>query len=105
MSDILTPAFLTGSHAYGTPTEKSDIDLVVLASQETIAKLEELLGIDSDYGDGVGNLLIGKLNLILVGPELYEAWDKGTQLLIGQAPVTRKRAVEVLTAFRRAIDG
>lgn len=33
-------AFITGSHAYGTPREDSDIDLVVLVEDEsTLAAL------------------------------------------------------------------
>lgn len=104
MSD--TPAFLTGSHAYGTPTDKSDVDLVVCASQETIDRLMDLVGVPSDYGTGSGTLRIEDLNLILVSPELYEAWRRGTELLVAQAPVTRERAVEVISAFlKAAIDG
>ena len=40
-------AFLTGSQAYGTATEFSDIDLVVRMGREEIKQLIELSGTDS----------------------------------------------------------
>ena len=65
-------AFLTGSQIYGTPTEKSDIDLVVLMDDEDRMTLHSLVG-DSEevvparqdfngYGVGSLNLKFGRLN-------------------------------------------
>ncbi len=54
-------AFITGSHAYGEPTEKSDIDLVVLVGEDDQSILAE-----SDDNEGIGSIHYSRLNLILV---------------------------------------
>lgn len=95
-------AFLTGSRAYGWPTDKSDIDLVVLVDQRTFGILVDLLGDPDPHGKSGGNdvsasLRVGKLNLILHTSEnAFDAWQEGTDELIARSPVTREEAVEVL---------
>jgi predicted nucleotidyltransferase len=75
-------AFMTGSHVYGTPTEKSDIDLVVLMDPQELDRLRVM----SDYGedrdsyvmarDGA-SLRFGSLNLIVVTTqEQFDAWAR-----------------------------
>jgi len=95
-------AFLTGSRRYGTPTDKSDIDLVVLTSASTILdllKFTENVKEDAcdNYGAGTAQLKFGKLNLILVSETCdFDIWLNGTRQLAGKAkkkPVTRKQAV------------
>lgn len=65
-----TPAFVTGSHIYGSPKPESDVDLVVLCSQKTKEKLLELSG-------GKYPIRFGNLNIIAAGSEEeYKAWYK-----------------------------
>lgn len=62
-------SFLTGSHVYGVPTSDSDIDLVVLVSEEDRTKL--ILCSDT----GKIPCKFGVLNLILVtSEEELKAW-------------------------------
>ena len=43
----------------------------------------------------------GKLNLIVcTEPLIYQAWKDGTEKLIAEKPVTRERAVEVISKLR-----
>lgn len=82
-------AFITGSHAYGSPNESSDIDLVVWAVGETRATLEA----------GGYPVRFGKLNLILISDEdQWDIWRLGTQALVKlskarKSPVSRDEAV------------
>lgn len=65
--------FITGSHAYGSPTEDSDIDLVVWAVGDTRAVLEA----------GGYPIRFGKLNLILVSDaDQWNIWRVGTKALV-----------------------
>lgn len=88
-----TVGFITGSHAYGTPHEDSDIDLVVLVDGDDsvlLCKYSE----DQKEGD-YHTFRYGKLNLILiVDPVRYETWAGGTEQLKLMKPVTREYAVE-----------
>ena len=101
-------AFITGSHAYGTPTEESDVDLVVPCSAKTALRLIELLETEAEetarYFTGRTPLVtfrFGRLQLILAAtPESYDVWKKGTQQLIKQAPVTRDEAVALFAKLR-----
>jgi nucleotidyltransferase-like protein len=102
-------AFITGSHAYGTPTEKSDIDLVVRVTKETRDRLIDLLAVeltsDNEYGDGVLQIKTGKLNLIFALTDAqFDAWKNSTQKLIMQAPVTREQAVTLIAAALAKTD-
>lgn len=88
-------AFITGSHAYGTPHEESDIDLVVLADGPTIEKLAEVLAFEmgSAVDDVDASIKLGKLNLIVCSTEeQWQAWHTGTEQLKARAPVTRDEA-------------
>lgn len=87
-------AILTGSQVYGTPTESSDIDMVVLVSHETLELLSSLL-IDDEKMPKKGNVnsdgelemtqltaRFGRLNLIAVTREEdWDAWRRGTDRL------------------------
>ena len=97
-------AVLTGSQIYGTPTEGSDVDLVVLADETTQVQLAELLGTLCIADPGSGrrgglSLRVGKLNLILTSrPQEVEDWRQGTYALEDRKPVTREEAVDHLRA-------
>ena len=68
-------AFITGSHAYGRPNSKSDIDLVVFADQSAAKKLREL-------SDSVKTVRFGNLNIILCFSENeFNAWKTTTDRL------------------------
>ena len=107
-------AFITGSRAYGTPREDSDIDLVVLTS---ISDMEKLVSIfcsgegpdgpsysETDHPTAV--LWIGKLNLLIVTDRGdFDVWVDGTRELKDRAlsrRVTRDEAVECFKARREA---
>jgi len=91
------PAFITGSHAYGTPRPDSDVDLVVFVGVNCCQKLCDLGQEGSRVlAEGDGKAFFGKLNLILVTDEKqFELWAKGTaelQLKALTKPVTRDEA-------------
>lgn len=90
------PAFITGSHAYGVPYHNSDVDLVILADQETVNVLYPIHRVDPNpmYEDS-RCLRFGKLNIIAVGDQAeYDLWKKCTDELIARKPVTKKEAIE-----------
>lgn len=97
--------FITGSHAYSTPHEKSDVDLVVRMDAGVCYQLGKLLGIskqaqnedDPDAEYNRTSLRIGNLNLIICETDAeYDYWKEGTELLIKQKPVTRDFAIKFL---------
>jgi len=59
MSTHTVNAILTGSHAYGVPHEKSDIDLVVFMDPAQAAALATLLGVEIDRDGGYQTSLLG----------------------------------------------
>lgn len=90
--------FLTGSYAYGTPTSRSDIDLVVyLPDADTRTLLvEKFCGGDATVALKIGNKIDPPLNLIVCKTIAeYDKWWAGTQLCIAEKPITRARAIEI----------
>ena len=89
-----TLAFLTGSYAYGTPSPDSDIDMVLLCSDNDAAFLfanNETVG---------GTIRFGKLNVVVfTNKGNFERWRDVTATLVAQKPVTREFAIE---AFKNA---
>lgn len=82
-------AFMTGSRAYGTPTEQSDVDLVVLMPREAELALRGALELP-DYGP----IRCGKLNPIVCNSEAqFAGWRYATDALIQQAPQNRIAAI------------
>lgn len=78
-------AFLTGSQVYGTPTSKSDIDLVIFVDYVTKQRLIEL----SD--NKKMPCKFGKLNIIFTtNEEDYSVWLLGKKLCLDQKPVDRE---------------
>ncbi|KKK71910.1 hypothetical protein LCGC14_2909160, partial [marine sediment metagenome] len=73
-------AVLTGSQVYGTPTDASDVDLVVLCDEETQVRLAKLLTGEEPATPSSGprggiSVKAGNLNLILTSrPEEVELW-------------------------------
>ncbi len=86
--DISTRAFLTGSRAYGTPREDSDIDLCVLLSRDDYHTLKAALPEDAredmddgryDEEPGGMNIRFGQLNLLAFNDaDIYWAWQEST---------------------------
>jgi hypothetical protein len=96
---------VTGSHAYGTPREDSDIDLVVFVSP---ADMKKLIGLESGadaerYGSLAQVFLrFGNLNLICVDNDTdYDVWLKGTAALKARKPVTRDEAVVLFKQLQK----
>lgn len=86
-------AFLTGSRAYGTPREDSDIDLVILTDRQNAGELWAL------SKDGT-KLILDNVNVIaLTNPEQFELWRKGTEMLKESTPVSRDEAVAFLISM------
>ena len=87
-------SFITGSRVYGTPTEKSDIDLVVLMDKETRGTL-------GNASANEGFLRFNKLNIIAV-TDMHEYlvwWTCKEKCLevkekLGR-PLTREEAVDI----------
>lgn len=76
--------FLTGSRAYGIPTEHSDIDVVVLVDCNLAAQLRELDDSESII------CRFGKLNLVLCLTERqFDIWRDVTNELKQIAPVEK----------------
>lgn len=95
-------AFITGSRAYGTPTQKSDVDLVIRIDLGAYEVLKEFADRQVEGSDSEGefrSLIFGKLNLICCSSDKeWGEWRKGTAELRTKAPVTRDYAVDY---FRR----
>lgn len=99
-------AIVTGSRAYGTPTEKSDIDLVVLVTPAEVSLLLAAAGQQPDKGSGGravnASIRFGALNLLCVtDPVEYEMWCRGTRELKRAAPVSRTLAVKMFTLLEK----
>lgn len=87
-----TPAFITGSYAYGEPRHNSDIDLVFLCAKETSDLLWDVLGeIYSSNPSVDTSMRAGKVNMIycLTRAE-YDMWLRGTAELIAVKNLTGK---------------
>lgn len=100
-------AFLTGSHVYGKPTKKSDIDLVVRMDAKELLQLARAIGQDiseaEHYGHGSVSLRFGKLNLIVcVNDTSWSAWDAATKVEEEFGPRSREKTVE---SFRTIFEG
>lgn len=102
-------AFVTGSHAYGNPTEDSDIDLVIPGSVELHKYLKENI---TDDREAVRNessdpfaILTGGIDIIIASTkEEYEFWRDGTMALIEQRPVSRKYAIDYFYGMRQQLN-
>jgi predicted nucleotidyltransferase len=101
---VTTTAFLTGSHAYGTPRKGSDIDVVVRMDEDQAVALAGHLSTElreTHYPRASVRLKHGQLDIIAVcNDEEFEAWRRITDFLVSIAPVTRDQAVK---AFRSGL--
>lgn len=96
-------AFVTGSRAYGTKTEESDLDLAIFISIIDLQKLvafykEQGHQINHKYGVEKGaSFRFGNLNLLcFTEKNEFLAWQEATQTLSEQKPVTRDFAVNTI---------
>lgn len=123
----MTKAFLTGSRAYGVPSENSDVDLCVLVDEPTLAVLRGLAvrkeevaknGPDGrprslssrdraeDPGDSLYFGGASGLNLIChTNPHAFAAWRAATLTLAARRPVTREEAIREIKAQVKASIG
>lgn len=91
-------SYITGSRAYGTPTEESDYDLVIAVTTEE-ANLISQAGTSPNAC--YPSTHFGKLNLIIFRSDVpedmlrYYRWKQAHDTLMLEKPVTRERAVEV----------
>jgi len=103
-----TPAFITGSQKYGIPNDRSDVDLVVLLSENDLFQLLDLeddaMRKQNSYGDALLSLKFGRLNILCTtNVEDYNVWVEGTKELIAQKPVTRDTAVKCFSRRREEL--
>lgn len=101
-------AFLTGSQAYGIPTDKSDIDLVIDLKDDDLFRLASVVNYEElkiECYDGSDlNLQFGRLNLIVPGSRAkLLAWKRGTKALMKQVRVSGVGATreEARAEFKR----
>lgn len=102
-----TPAFLTGSRAYGNPREDSDVDLVVLVDEADDNSTLDVIHAQSEAPDGhydahgSYSLRYGKLNLIVcTTQEAFDQWRASTNTSLDRMmhlsrPLTREEAVAI----------
>lgn len=106
--------FITGSRAYGTPTEKSDIDLVVRVDSKTASLLRKMADSpfkecrvsSSDDPVSVFPVRFGKLNLILCETDAeFAVWAVGTEANkhANTVPRDRKEVKAVFDELRKMI--
>ena len=89
--------FLTGSRAYGTPREDSDIDICILDDTPD-KEFANLLWRMKD--EGHASCRFGKINFITTSDlETFSKWAEVTRQLIEKRPVSRSEAIQ---AFREA---
>ena len=97
-------AFMTGSHIYGTPTEDSDVDLVILMLPGDGLDFANLFQAEIERGKNNypgAQFTQGKLNIILCTDiEQFEIWEQGTRELQGRRPVAREEAKEHFAKLR-----
>lgn len=112
-------AFLTGSQVYGTPTEDSDVDLVIRCDDWTVQQLVELL-VQAEDGPmwypetEFVSVKVGRLNLLCcLTDTAYAAWRAGTAMCIKKTmpedptwfvpvkPLTREEAVAIFSERRQ----
>ena len=94
-------AFITGSHAYGKPTSRSDVDLVVRVSEANAAKLRKLAGVKEGQP-----IMFGKLNLVVCTDDTdFAIWKLGTNILREkEVPTGRLDAKEVFDELRGLLN-
>lgn len=102
ISDAKFRAFITGSHVYGRPGQKADLDAVPFVSREMKKFLKSLCDSPLEEnlrGYGSPHIRFGNLQLICcVTENQYKAWFETTRKLIKIKPVTRDFAVEQFKA-------
>lgn len=97
-------AFVTGSRVYGIPKENSDIDLVVLISDEDwehLAMASDDENSVNEYGTKNKSIRFGNLNLLVTTEQKdFDVWMKGTEELKARRPVERDEAVKLFSGLR-----
>lgn len=114
-SEDIKKAFITGSHAYGRPNRTSDLDLVILVSEEDLKILKkeadesnnwEHAGDYDAHAPQASCLRFGFLNLIVcTTQEQYDVWYKGTRRLKKKGPVKRSEACYLFAKLRALANG
>lgn len=92
--------FVTGSQAYGTPRPYSDIDVVILMSDDDLRRLREFYEktgnkeLDEYSHESGAAFVFGSLNLLcLTDKAEFNAWNQATKELVSKRPVTRDEAI------------
>lgn len=102
-------SFITGSYRYGTPTDKSDIDLVVYVDKGTQGLLEDYNENENEqeledcYGPRYAPVRFGRLNLILITDKKeFKIWERCSNDLERKKPVLREEAVRYINLHLHA---
>lgn len=96
-------SFITGSRAYGTPREDSDIDLVIRISEKDALMILDNCdepprnALIEHYGlSGLHCIRYGKLNVLMCTSDIYfDAWRMGTHLCAKKGQLSHDEAVEI----------
>lgn len=90
--------FLTGSRVYGTPTETSDLDVVIRCDPYVLAAIEALVGKSAaDYDHESISVQCGPVNLHLCPSDReYDRWKQGTRTCEVVAPTDRETAMKLM---------
>jgi Nucleotidyltransferase domain len=98
-------AIISGSRAYGTPTEESDVDLVVRCSPDAADALCALFDSgESRFYNGSAQVKVGKLNLLCTTDQAFATWVYGTAKLKAKRPVERAEACRLFKALREGLQ-
>lgn len=100
--------FVTGSQAYGYVHPDSDVDVVVLMEEdEDRQRLFDYVDRSKNVRTGVYNWRCGysvRLHdvnfLVCETTEEYDCWREGTEQCVSEAPIQRRRAVQVFDDHR-----
>lgn len=97
MSDEQRP-FITGSRAYGSPSDDSDLDIVIRCDRYVAAVVEALVGkSSSDYDHESVSVQCGNVNLHLCTTDReYDRWKLGTRSCEVVAPIDRDTAKKLM---------
>ena len=98
-------AFFTGSRVYGRSTLGSDLDVIVLCSQDEYLLFRMVCDPDSgkvtnETNGGLKSLKFGKLNVLCFTCEKeFYAWKHATDCLVDKRPVSRDTAIDTIDSM------
>lgn len=99
--------FFTGSRVYGEPKESSDVDMVMLVTEDEANMLRPLADTRGGSADVKGDfsLKFGRMNVLtMTSVAKFNAWLTATEKLIDRRPVTRDEAVKLIEHYEEQFN-